>query len=89
MTKHARSSSFLLLTENTAPQDALLSIESIEVRPFVPKGILSVRQTVIYLFLYVIAIPMTEAMKASGANLTKTNSNPCNIVPATANSGLL
>ena len=30
---------------------------------------------------------MTEAMKTSGANLTKTNSNPCNIVPATANSG--
>ena len=46
MTKHARSSSFLLLTENTAPQDALLSTESIEVRPLVPKGILSVRQTV-------------------------------------------
>ena len=25
-------------------------------------------------------------MKASGANLTKTNSNPCNMVPATAHS---
>ena len=36
---------FFLLTENEAPQDALLSIESIEVRPLVPKGILSVRQT--------------------------------------------
>ena len=46
MTKHARSSSFLLLTGNEAPQDALLSTESIEVRPLVPKGILSVRQTV-------------------------------------------
>ena len=45
MTKHARSSSFLLLTGNEAPQDALLSTESIEVRPLVPKGILSVRQT--------------------------------------------
>ena len=29
----------LLLTENEAPQDALLSTESIEVRPLVPKGI--------------------------------------------------
>ena len=48
MTKHSRSGSFLLLTGNEAPQDALLSIESIEVRPFVPKGILSVRQTDIY-----------------------------------------
>ena len=46
MTKHSRSCSFLLLTENEAPQDALLSTESIEVRPLVPKGILSVRQTV-------------------------------------------
>ena len=36
---------FFLLTENEAPQDALLSTESIEVRPLVPKGILSVRQT--------------------------------------------
>ena len=32
MTKHSRSVSFLLLTENEAPQDALLSIERIEVR---------------------------------------------------------
>ena len=40
MTKHSRSGSFLLLTENEAPQDALLSTESIEVRPLVPKGIL-------------------------------------------------
>ena len=39
MTKHARSSSFLLLTGNEAPQDALLSTESIEVRPLVPTGI--------------------------------------------------
>ena len=45
MTQHSRSCSFLLLTENEAPQDALLSTESIEVRPLVPKGILSVRQT--------------------------------------------
>ena len=51
MTQHSRSGSFLLLTENEAPQDALLSIESIEVRPLVPKGILSVRQTGSYLFL--------------------------------------
>ena len=43
MTKHFRSSSFSLLTGNEAPQDALLSTESIEVRPLVPKGILSVR----------------------------------------------
>ena len=48
MTQHSRSGSFLLLTGNEAPQDALLSIESIEVRPLVPKGILSVRQTGIY-----------------------------------------
>ena len=48
MTKHSRSCSFLLLTENEAPQDALLSTESIEVRPLVPKGILSARQTEIY-----------------------------------------
>ena len=41
---------FFLLTENEAPQDALLSIESIEVRPLVPKGILSVRQTEILRF---------------------------------------
>ena len=40
MTAHSQSSSFLLLTENEVPQDALLSIESIEVRPFVPKGFL-------------------------------------------------
>ena len=33
VTKHFRSSSFSLLTGNEAPQDALLSIESIEVRP--------------------------------------------------------
>ena len=46
MTQHSRSSSFLLLTGNEAPQDALLSTESIEVRPLVPKGILSVRQIV-------------------------------------------
>ena len=45
MSKHSRSGSFLLLTGNEAPQDALLSTESIEVRPLVPKGILSVRQT--------------------------------------------
>ena len=50
MTQHSRSSSFLLLTGNEAPQDALLSIESIEVRPLVPKGILSVRQTGILRF---------------------------------------
>ena len=30
-----------LLTENEAPQDALLSTESIEVRPLVPKGVCS------------------------------------------------
>ena len=46
MSKHSRSGRFLLLTGNEAPQDALLSTESIEVRPLVPKGILSVRQTV-------------------------------------------
>ena len=33
------------VTGNEAPQDALLSTESIEVRPLVPKGILSVRQS--------------------------------------------
>ena len=43
MTKHSQSGSFLLLTGNEAPQDALLSIESIEVRLLVSKGILSVR----------------------------------------------
>jgi hypothetical protein len=42
--KHSRSDSFLLPTGSEAPQDALLSTESIEVRPLVPKGILSVRQ---------------------------------------------
>jgi len=46
VTQHSRSCSFLLLTGNEAPQDALLSTESIEVRPLVPKGILSVRQIV-------------------------------------------
>ena len=46
MTQHSRSCSFLLLTENEAPQDALLSTESIEVRPLVPKGLLSLRQIV-------------------------------------------
>ena len=45
VTQHSRSVSFLLLTGNEATQDALLSTESIEVRPLVPKGILSVRQT--------------------------------------------
>ena len=50
MTQHSRSCSFLLLTENEAPQDALLSTESIEVRPLVPKGVLSVRQTEILRF---------------------------------------
>ena len=44
---------FFLLTENEAPQDARYSRqESIEVRPFVPKGILSVRQTVICFTFY-------------------------------------
>ena len=33
MTKHSRSCSFLLPTGSEAPQDALLSTESIEVRP--------------------------------------------------------
>ena len=46
MTQHSRSCSFLLLTENEAPQGALLSTESIEVRPLVPKGLLSLRQIV-------------------------------------------
>jgi hypothetical protein len=41
VTKHSRSGSFLLLTGNEAPQDALLSTESIEVRPLVPKGFLA------------------------------------------------
>ena len=46
---YSRSCSILLLTENEAPQDARYSRqESIEVRPLVPKGILSVRQTGIY-----------------------------------------
>ena len=41
MTKHSRSGSFLLLTESEVPQDARYSRqESIEVRPFVPKGFL-------------------------------------------------
>ena len=31
----------------------------------------------------------TEAKNAIGASLTNTNSNPCKIVPATANSGSL
>lgn len=43
----------------------------------------------IYLFLYVTTIPTTEAKKAIGASLTNKNSNPCIIVPATANSGSL
>ena len=43
----------------------------------------------IYLFLYVTTIPTTEAKKAIGASLTNKNSNPCIIVPATANSGAL
>ena len=34
---------FFLPTGNEAPQDALLSTESIEVRPFVPKGIFRFR----------------------------------------------
>ena len=46
-------------------------------------------KTVSYLFLYVITIPKTEAKNAIGASLTNTNSNPCKIVPATANSGSL
>ena len=47
------------------------------------------QKTETYLFLYVTTIPTTEAKKAIGASLTKINSNPCKIVPATANSGLL
>jgi len=43
VTQHSRSGSFLLLTGNEAPQDALLSTESIEVRPLVPKGIFRFR----------------------------------------------
>ncbi len=35
---NSRSAGFLLLTGNVAPQDALLSIDSIEVRTFVPEG---------------------------------------------------
>ena len=46
-------------------------------------------KTEIYLFLYVTTIPTTEAKKAIGASLTNKNSNPCIIVPATANSGSL
>ena len=42
---------FFLPTGNEAPQDALLSTESIEVRPLVPKGLLSLRQTGIYSIL--------------------------------------
>ena len=42
VTKHSRSYSLFLLTESEVTRDALLSIESIEVRPLVPKGILSV-----------------------------------------------
>ena len=49
----------------------------------------SPRQIGIYLFLYVTTIPTTEAKKAIGASLTNKNSNPCIIVPATANSGSL
>ena len=45
---------FFLLTENEAPQDALLSTESIEVRPLVPKGILSARQTEIFTSLAIL-----------------------------------
>ena len=37
-----------LSTGKEAPQDALLSTESIEVRHLVPKGFLSIRQTGIY-----------------------------------------
>ena len=50
---------------------------------------LSNSQTEIYLFLYVATIPTTEAKKVIGAILTNKNSNPCIIVPATANSGSL
>ena len=43
MTQYSKSAGFLLLTEKEAPQDALLSAESIaesiEVRPFVAKEI--------------------------------------------------
>ena len=42
-----------------------------------------------YLFLYVTTTPTTEVKKTIGASLTNKNSNPCSIVPATANSGLL
>lgn len=43
----------------------------------------------IYLFLYVTTTPTTEVKKTIGASLTNKNSNPCSIVPATANSGSL
>ena len=76
MTQHSRSSSFLLLTGNEAPQDALLSIESIEVRPLVPKGILSVRQTgieisciprnlIIVIFYYQISLKPLKTLSLS------------------------
>ena len=42
-----------------------------------------------YLFLYVTTTPTTEVKKTIGASLTNKNSNPCSIVPATANSGSL
>ena len=42
--QHSRSYSLFLLTENEVTLDAPLSIESIEVHPLVPKGILSPRQ---------------------------------------------
>ena len=42
-----------------------------------------------YFFLYVMMIPTTAPRKIIGASLTNTNSNPCRIVPATANSGTL
>ena len=80
MTQHSRSVSFLLLTGTEAPQDARYSRqESIEVRPLVPKGILSIRQIgieisyiprnlIIVIFYYQISLNPLKTLRLSQVN---------------------
>lgn len=42
-----------------------------------------------FLFLHVIAMPITAAKNTTGASRTNTYSKPCSMVPAAASSGLL
>lgn len=70
------------------PQSAIGYIVGVAIYPAQLRAAIF-RRIKFHLFLYVMTIPTTEAIKTNGAILTNTNSKPCKIVPATASSGLL